>query len=176
MTQHYHNYVIKRFSCLITTWFQALQKQSKCFWKMSGISCHPILLFMNENFFMEEWVEISSQKFVLIGLSNVLKSTWQIKAYKESLVDSVIQATGTVEFEDGLRTGVHLGGCWCPWGGCTDPRINFKPLLEVWVGPGLGEVVRRVPFQTKFQSAWFRPSVVSNYSCYVVLGLNRPRR
>ena len=92
----------------MTAWFQALQKQSKCFWKMSGISCHPILLFMNENFFMEEWVEISSQKFVLIGLSNVLKSDWHIKAYRESLVGSVIQATGTVEFEDGFWIGNHL--------------------------------------------------------------------
>ena len=32
------------------------------------------------------------------------------------------------EFEDGLRTGVRLGDCWCPWGGRTYPRINFKPL------------------------------------------------
>ena len=40
----------------------------------------------------------------------------------------VIQATGMVEFEDSLRTGVLLGGCWCP---C--------------------EVVKKVPWQTKFQ-------------------------
>ena len=46
----------------------------------------------------------------------------------------------------------------------------------VRVGPGLGVVVIRTPFQTKFQPAWFRASVVLNYSCYVVLGLNRPRR
>ena len=57
------------------------------------------------------------------------------------------------------------------------------PILEsisnppgVQVGPGLGVVVRRTPFQTKFQPAWFRASVVLNYSCYVVLGLNQPRR
>ena len=37
----------------------------------------------------------------------------------ESMAGSVIQATGTVEFEDGFRTGVHSGGCWCPCGGCT---------------------------------------------------------
>ena len=30
----------------------------------------------------------------------------------------------TVEFEDGLRTGVLHGGCWCPCGGCIYPRIN----------------------------------------------------
>ena len=42
--------------------------------------------------------------------------------------------------------------------------------LEVWDGPGLGVVVIRTPFQTKFQPAWFRASVVLNYSIYVVLG------
>ena len=31
--------------------------------------------------------------------------------YRESVAGSVIQATGTVEFEDGLRTGVLPGGC-----------------------------------------------------------------
>ena len=34
--------------------------------------------------------------------------------YREFVADSVIQATRTVEFEDGLRTVVHLGGCWGP--------------------------------------------------------------
>ena len=33
---------------------------------------------------------------------------------QEFVVDSVIQASGTVEFEDGMRTGVLLGGCWGP--------------------------------------------------------------
>ena len=47
-----------------------------------------------------------------------------------SVVGLVIQATGRTEVEDGLRTGVLLGGCWCPRGGHTYPRINFKPL---WV-------------------------------------------
>ena len=49
----------------------------------------------------------------------------------------------------------------------------FQTPLGVRVGPGLGVVVKRTPFQTKFQPAWFRASVVLNYSCYVVLGLNR---
>ena len=53
-----------------------------------------------------------------------------------SVVGSVIQATGTVEFEDGLRTGVHLGGCWCHCGGRTYPRINFKPLWGCGLVPG----------------------------------------
>ena len=66
----------------------------------------------------------------------------------------------------------------------TDGALEaVAPILEsisnpsgVQVGPGLGVVVRRTPFQTKFQPAWFRALVVLNYSCYVVLGLNRPRR
>ena len=40
-------------------------------------------------------------------------------AYRESVAGSIIQATGTVEFEDGLRTRVLLGGCWCPKSGRT---------------------------------------------------------
>ena len=32
----------------------------------------------------------------------------------KSVPGSVIQATRTVEFENGLRTGVLLGGCWGP--------------------------------------------------------------
>ena len=37
--------------------------------------------------------------------------------YWESVAGSVIQATGTVEFEDGLRTGVLQEDCWCPYSG-----------------------------------------------------------
>ena len=37
-----------------------------------------------------------------------------VKTIREFVADSVIQASGTVEFEDGLRTGVLLGGCWDP--------------------------------------------------------------
>ena len=32
----------------------------------------------------------------------------------ESVAGSVIQATGTVDFEDGLWTVAHPGGCWDP--------------------------------------------------------------
>ena len=35
----------------------------------------------------------------------------------ESVSGSVIQATGTVEFEDGLRTGVLQEDSWCPYSG-----------------------------------------------------------
>ena len=37
-----------------------------------------------------------------------------LSIFREFMADSVIQATGTVEFEDGLRMVVHLGGCWGP--------------------------------------------------------------
>ena len=43
------------------------------------------------------------------------------------LADPVIEGTLWLEFEDGLRMGVLPGGCWCPWGGRTYPRINTKP-------------------------------------------------
>ena len=56
------------------------------------------------------------------------------------MAGSEIQATGTVEFEDGLRTGVLPGGCLYPCGSCTYPRINSKP-PGVRVGPGGGVVV-----------------------------------
>ena len=59
------------------------------------------------------------------------------------VADPVIEAIARLEFEDGLRTGVHLGDCWCPWGGRTYPRINFKPLWGcglilgwVWLSEG----------------------------------------
>ena len=43
------------------------------------------------------------------------------------VADPVIEAIARLEFEHGLRTGVLYRGCWCPWGGCTYPRINPKP-------------------------------------------------
>ena len=36
---------------------------------------------------------------------------------QEFVTGSVIQVTGTVEFEDGLRTGVLQEDCWCPYSG-----------------------------------------------------------
>ena len=54
------------------------------------------------------------------------------------MAGSVIQATGTVEFEDGLRTGVLPGDCWCPWCGRTYPRINTKPRGGGWSWVGCG--------------------------------------
>ena len=37
--------------------------------------------------------------------------------YQESKAGSVIQVTGTVEFEDGLRTGVLQEDSRCPYSG-----------------------------------------------------------
>ena len=62
--------------------------------------------------------------------------------YLESVAGSAIQATGTVEFEDGLKTGVLLGGCWCPLG---RPHIAKDQVQMVWVGPGGDVVVKKVP-------------------------------
>ena len=56
------------------------------------------------------------------------KSIYIKVSFLRSVVGLVIQATGRMEFEDGLRTGVLLGSCWCPCSGRTYPRINFKPL------------------------------------------------
>ena len=48
--------------------------------------------------------------------------------FKLGLVaDPEIEAIARLEFENGLRMGVLLGGCWCPWGSRTYPRINTKP-------------------------------------------------
>ena len=84
--------------------------------------------------------------------------------------DPVIEAIVRLEFEDGLRTGVLHGGCWCPWGGRTYPRINFKPpwgcgLVLGWVWLSEGPT-----FRPNSNSAEFRAWVVLNYSSYVVLG------
>ena len=90
---------------------------------------------------------------------NVLNSSFWVTHMKiesnlslRSVAGLVIQATGRTEFEDGLRTGVHLGDCWCPWGGRTYPRINFKPLWGCglvlgWVWFWFGLVVWALDFR-----------------------------
>ena len=57
---------------------------------------------------------------------------------REFVADSVIQASGTVEFEDGLRTGVLQEDCWCPYGVRTNPLVNVR--APMWRGMTLGEV------------------------------------
>ena len=48
--------------------------------------------------------------------------------YLGLVADTVIEAIARLEFEDGLRTVVLPGGCWCLFGGHTYPRFNTKPL------------------------------------------------
>ena len=70
------------------------------------------------------------------------------------MAGSVIQATGTVEFEDGLRTGVLPGGA--PILGSVSNPTGVAGWS--WVGCGCHS-----------NSAEFRAWVVLNYSSYVVL-------
>ena len=58
---------------------------------------------------------ISWEKETILVLSN--NSVSQASAYRESVTGSVIQATGTVELEDGLRTEVIDVTFWRPCGG-----------------------------------------------------------
>ena len=75
---------------------------------------------------------------------------------QESVVGSVIQATGTVEFEDGLRTGVLEDGS-PPWRLLVPlwrPHLaqdQFCTTRGVQVGHGSSVVVKKDPCQTKFQ-------------------------
>ena len=52
---------------------------------------------------------------------------------KESVVVSVIQASGTLEFEDDFETEVLYESYWCLWNDCIKIRINSNTL----VGSGL---------------------------------------
>ena len=45
------------------------------------------------------------------------------------VADPVIKAIARLEFEDGLRTRVLLGGCWCHCRVRIKPRVNSNPLL-----------------------------------------------
>ena len=55
------------------------------------------------------------------------------QSYREFVADSVIQATETVEFEDGLRTGVLQEDSWCPYNGRatleSDMARSWRPAL-----------------------------------------------
>ena len=61
-----------------------------------------------------------------------------LRSYWEFVAGSVIQATGTVEFEDGLRTGVLQEDCWCPCGVRTKPMVTAKHPFGVGHDPGGG--------------------------------------
>ena len=72
----------------------------------------------------------------------------KLKVYRESVAGSVIQATGTVEFEDGLRTGVLQEDCWCPYSG--------RATLESDMARPLRQCSPRKPVQYK-QSKFLLP-------------------
>ena len=94
-----------------------------------------------------------------------------IYAYRESMAGSVIQATGTVKFEDGLWIGNHLKA--------------RNGLQRVRIIPGVQPGAVRTPGfirgQTEFQSAWVRVAAWCwarrrvRFLVAVVLGLTWPR-
>ena len=76
--------------------------------------------------------------------------TIEITIYRrESVVGSVIQATGTVEFEDGLWIGNHLKA----QNGLQ--RVHTIPGVQPDV-VHTPEVLQGFRGQTEFQSAWVR--------------------
>ena len=85
--------------------------------------------------------------------------------YLESEVGSVIQATGTVEFEDGLRTGVLPGALRA-----AAPSLGSIPNPSEGAGWFWGRCGchRDPPVRPNSRSAEFRALVVLNHSCYVV--------
>ena len=68
------------------------------------------------------------------------------------MAGSVIQATGTVEFEDGLRMEVLPGGCWCPCMGGIKLQLLCGVRIELAVGalPYLA----RIPVQVPPRALW----------------------
>ena len=64
------------------------------------------IAFINKSF-----SRFFSKSFFLavdIQLYDEFQAIQIITSYRKSVAGSVIQITGTLEFEDGLRTGVHL--------------------------------------------------------------------
>ena len=60
-------------------------------------------------------MSVLTVKFELTRVNtNFIKREFDSFYQLEFVADSVIEATARLEFEDGLRTGVLHGGCWCP--------------------------------------------------------------
>ena len=85
--------------------------------------------------------------------------------YRESVVGSLIQATRTVEFEDGSPPWRLLVPLW--WLHLSQDQ--FCTTQGVRVGHKGGVVVKRTPVRPNSDSAKFHAWVVLNYSSYVVL-------
>ena len=62
----------------------------------------------------KEWKQIKNRKYL----------------NRASVGGAAIQATGTVEFEDGLRTGVLLEDCWCPYVATLPLMSDMERLLR----------------------------------------------
>ena len=121
---------------------------------------------------IHQWLQNKFWFFPMKWLKNgwFLLGSFKSKWLPGVVADTVIKAIARLEFEDGFRMGVLHGGCLCPCGGHTYPRINIKPSLGC--GLVLGWVwLSEVPhFRPNSNSAEFHAWVVSNYSSYVVLG------
>ena len=104
---------------------------------------HIVIWLIFELFllFSTRWVESKKHKiFITIGISLYFihtKKFYEINkrlnspiSNWESLLGSVIQATGDMEYEDGLRTGALLVGCWCQCGDYIEPRINSNTIFR----------------------------------------------
>ena len=89
---------------------------------------------------------------------------------QESVAGSVIQATGTMELEDGLRTGREAAGALR----AAAPSLGSIPISPGGVIWSWGQYSchRDSLVRPNSSSAEFCASVVLNHSCYVVLGLN----
>ena len=53
-----------------------------------------------------------AHKLLLLNFNEFISK--EMNLYRDSMVGSVIQANGMVDFEDSLRMGVLSIGCWCP--------------------------------------------------------------
>ena len=69
--------------------------------------CEPIDLFLP----WTQTLNYSLRHCVSLQISTFGARHIYLIGYREFVADSVIQASGTVEFEDGLRTGVLLQDC-----------------------------------------------------------------
>ena len=55
-----------------------------------------------------------AHKLLLLNFNEFISK--EMNLYRDSMVGSVIQANGMVDFEDGLRTGILPRGCWGTYG------------------------------------------------------------
>ena len=87
---------------------------------MPRVGFEPALFLVDQNLVSES---LSVQKNLMVFLifqdelimaqdSHMYQNDWKNRL--GLVADPVIEAIARPEFEDGLRTGVHHGGCWGP--------------------------------------------------------------